>query len=415
MGCSASKLDDEEAVQLCKDRKRFIKQAVEERSRFAMGHLAYIQALKRVSTALRDYIEGDEPHDFLLDSFITPSFTPIKKSSPGFISLSSRSFSPAQIQSDPNSSVKLHYLRSGGNQAVSVEERPQSPEIARVETYSPTNQYGFDGFFGMQSSPPINSSIFSYPPNYRPNIAPPSPQNTQWDFFWNPFTSLDYYNYPTRSSLDQQSVLDDDIRGLRQVREEEGIPDLEDVIEEEEPNQKVNVTDERSKINVNCCKDEVIVEDVDEDEEEEEETEMDCECETEHELEELQSHGSVDIELSRSQTARQVETTKQEMAVCNQDSKEKTPGFTVYVNRRPTSITEVIKDLEVQFKTVCSSANEVSGLLEASRAQFSSTSNELSGLCIFYTTYTSCYDSYLSNCISVKFSIKLLNLNNAHV
>lgn len=75
------------------------------------------------------------------------------------------------------------------------------------------------------------------------------------------------------------------------------------------------------------------------------------ECETEDESKELQSHGSVSMEWSRSHTIRQVETTKQEKIVWNQDSKEETLGFTIYVNRRPTSIVEVIKDLEAQFLT----------------------------------------------------------------
>ena len=49
MGCSQSNLDDEEAVKLCKDRKWFIKQVVEQRTQFATGHATYIQSLKRVS------------------------------------------------------------------------------------------------------------------------------------------------------------------------------------------------------------------------------------------------------------------------------------------------------------------------------------------------------------------------------
>lgn len=377
MGCSTSKLDDVEAVQLCKDRKRFIKQALEQRTRFASGHIAYIQSLKRVSAALRDYVEGDEPREFLLESFITPPFTPIKKTSPGFISISPKSFTPTQIQSEPHSSVKICYLRSGGNPAVSVEERPQSPETARVETYSPIHHFGMDGFFGMQSSP-MNSSFFSYSPNNRPNIPPPSPQNSQWDFFWNPFSSLDYYGYPTRSSLDQ-TVMDDEIRGLRQVREEEGIPDLEEVeTEQEECDNEANVAQEKDKVDLNCNREEVIIEDVNEEEEEEEE-EMDSGTEIEHDAK-MPSHSSVSIEVSRSPNTRQVETSNQATAVGHREAKEETPGFTVYVDRRPTSMAEVIKVLETQFMIVCNAANEVSALLEAGRAEYSSTSKELTAM-----------------------------------
>ncbi|KAJ6747201.1 hypothetical protein OIU74_029630 [Salix koriyanagi] len=378
MGCTTSKLDEEEAVQLCKDRKRYIKQAVEQRTRFASGHLAYIQSLKRLVAALRDYVEGDEPREFLLDSFITPPFTPVKKTSPGFISISPKSFSATPIQSGPTSTLKVNYLRSGGNRAVSVEERPQSPETFRVESYSPMHHYGADGFFAMQSSP-MYSSFFSYSPNNRPNIPPPSPRTSQWDGFWNPFSSLDYYGYPNRSSFDQMGM-DDDIRGLRQVREEEGIPDLEDETEQDDSDNRANLAGERAKAASNYAREEVLVEDVDEDEDEEDdETDSDCECE--HEVEGppqsgLQSQGSVKIELSRSQNSGQVEFHSQEMAAGNGEAKVETPGFTVYVNRRPTSMAEVIKDLEEQFTVICNSAKEVSDLLESSRAQYSSTSNE---------------------------------------
>ncbi|MBA0633254.1 hypothetical protein Godav_001877 [Gossypium davidsonii] len=367
MGCSTSKLDDEEAVQLCKDRKNFIKQAVEQRTRFATGHLAYIQSLKRVSAALRDYVEGDECHEFLLDSFITPPFTPVKKGSPGFIS----------IQSNPKSTLKVSYLRSGGNPAVAVEERPQSPETVRVQAYSPVHHYGMDGIFAMQSSPMNNSSFFTYSPNNRPNIHPPSPQSSQWDFFWNPFSSLDYYGYPNRSSLDQ-AVMDDDVRGLRQVREEEGIPDLEeDETEHEESESKVNSVEEKAKIHTNYNREEVTVEDVDEDDEDEEEIDM---AETEHDVKDVQPQRKVSVEVVRSQTAGQVEVSNKETVVGSSEAKEETPGFTVYVNRRPTSMAEVINDLDAQFMVACDAASEVSGMLEASRAQYSSTSNELTGM-----------------------------------
>ncbi|OAY32059.2 protein ALTERED PHOSPHATE STARVATION RESPONSE 1 [Manihot esculenta] len=379
MGCSTSKLDDEEAVQLCKDRKRFIKQAVEQRTKFASGHLAYIQSLRRVSAALREYVDGDEPREFLLDSFITPPFTPIKKTSPGFVSISPGSFSQSSLQSRPNSTLKVNYLRSGGNQAVAVEERPQSPETVRIEAYSPVHHYGMNGFFTMQS-PPVYSSFFSYSPNNRPNIPPPSPQTSQWDGFWNPFSSLDYYGYPSRSSLDQM-VMDDDTRGLRQVREEEGIPDLEDETEQEELYNKVNATEEQAKVDPGYNREEVLVEDVNEDEDEDDDKdETDSGSECEHEMRGLQSQGSAKIELSRAQNSRQVEVRNQEMPVGEGEGKVETPAFTVYVNRRPTSMAEVIKDLEYQFTIACDSAKEVSALLESGKSQYAPMSNELTAI-----------------------------------
>ncbi|KAF8113742.1 hypothetical protein N665_0046s0088 [Sinapis alba] len=295
MGCSNSKLGEDEAVQICRDRKRFIKQAVEHRTSFASFHIAYIQSLRKVSDALREYIEGDEPHEFSLDTFVTP-VKRMSNTSEGFI----------------ESKLEVSYLMASGTRPVQVEEKPpRSPETYHVETY------GSDSFFGMNMN---NSS----------NIPPPhSPQNSQWDFFWNPFSSLDYYGY----NYDNRRGMEDEVR---RVREEEGIPDLEEEDEDESPrfqdhhNMKAAAED----------------------------------CKTDQE-------GSVS----------EVETQEQEQGNNNVVRTDDVKGgFTVYLTRRPTSMGEVIKDLEDQFEIICNAANDVSGLLEASRAQYISSTSELSAM-----------------------------------
>ncbi|KAD6794899.1 hypothetical protein E3N88_05795 [Mikania micrantha] len=349
MGCSSSKLDDEEAVQLCKDRKNFIKKAVEHRTRFASGHKAYLQSLKRVSAALKDYVEGDEPREFTLDPFTTPPLPSTKKTTPRFITISPNSFTI-----EP---PKVNYLKSGSNPSVFVEQMPpESPETARVESYnqSPAYHYAADSFFSMHS--PLQSqsqaSIFNH---NRPNLPPPSPQrSSHWDFFWNPFSSLDYYAYATRNS-----VFDDDINGLQQVREEEGIPELEEETEHEEAEQHSHRINRRSNDRVSCDhEDEVSV--AADDDDDEFETDSGEETLSEHELE------SPPL-MTRTQNL--------------EGKPEGTPGFTVYVNRRPTSMSEVIKDIEAQFQIISDSANELSVMLDANRAQYSSSSShELTGI-----------------------------------
>lgn len=374
MGCSSSKLDDEEAVKLCKDRRNFIKEAVEQRSRFATGHKAYILSLKRVSAALQDYIDGDEPREFLFDSFLTP----IKKQNPGFISISSKPHKARELPPGENSNFTINYLRPGGAPAIVVEERPRSPEIVQVQSYSPVhNHLGMDGFF-------------SYPhygrPQPPPQFPPPSPQNSQWDFFWNPFSSLDYYGYPTRSSLDHTVPMDDDIRGLRQVREEEGIPDLEEETEHECDHQDENFMEDREdNLGSDFPKEEeVLVEDVDDDEEEDDEDDegTDNDYVNQDGVNGFQScqSSSQNIKVAQPQNSGKVEVVnKQETALDSHgNNKGEKPGFTVYVNRRPTSMAEVIRDLETQFSNICNSATEVSGLLEVSKTHYS-TSSELSG------------------------------------
>ncbi|XVF26736.1 hypothetical protein REPUB_Repub14bG0044100 [Reevesia pubescens] len=57
MGCSQSKIENEEAVNRCKERKQFMKEAVAERNAFAAAHFGYAMSLKNTGAALSDYAQ----------------------------------------------------------------------------------------------------------------------------------------------------------------------------------------------------------------------------------------------------------------------------------------------------------------------------------------------------------------------
>ncbi|XP_065882200.1 protein ALTERED PHOSPHATE STARVATION RESPONSE 1 [Euphorbia lathyris] len=59
MGCVASKIHKEERVQLCKERKRLMKQLVFSRGDFADAQLAYLRALKNTGVTLRQFTESE--------------------------------------------------------------------------------------------------------------------------------------------------------------------------------------------------------------------------------------------------------------------------------------------------------------------------------------------------------------------
>lgn len=65
MGCAQSRIENEESVSRCKDRKMFMKEAVAARNAFAAAHSAYAMALKNSGAALSDYGNGevDNPHN----------------------------------------------------------------------------------------------------------------------------------------------------------------------------------------------------------------------------------------------------------------------------------------------------------------------------------------------------------------
>ncbi|KAF5189572.1 DNA ligase (DUF630 and DUF632) [Thalictrum thalictroides] len=67
MGCTQSKIENEEAVSRCKERKQFMKEAVTTRNAFAAAQSAYTMALKNTGAALSDYGQGEvegfhQPH-----------------------------------------------------------------------------------------------------------------------------------------------------------------------------------------------------------------------------------------------------------------------------------------------------------------------------------------------------------------
>ncbi|KAK0597704.1 hypothetical protein LWI29_027828 [Acer saccharum] len=59
MGCTQSKIENEEAVARCKNRKLIMKDAVSARNAFAAAHSAYAMSLKNTGAALSDFAHGE--------------------------------------------------------------------------------------------------------------------------------------------------------------------------------------------------------------------------------------------------------------------------------------------------------------------------------------------------------------------
>ncbi|KAK4760754.1 hypothetical protein SAY87_005647 [Trapa incisa] len=76
MGCTLSKIEDEESVVRCKERKQFMKEAVAFRNAFAAAHSAYAMSVKNTGAALSDYAQGEvqNPHH-IAPSFSAPAAT----------------------------------------------------------------------------------------------------------------------------------------------------------------------------------------------------------------------------------------------------------------------------------------------------------------------------------------------------
>ncbi|KAI3736447.1 hypothetical protein L6452_15988 [Arctium lappa] len=141
----------------------------------------------------------------------------------------------------------MNFMRKEPTPSVVYQQRPMSSEpIYFSNNYNdqnPSSYSNYGEFFGAASQPPPPYGGGSAPPpmipaeasssNSKPPPPPPPPPSSSWDFL-NPFESFESY-YPAYTPS----------RDSREVRDEEGIPDLEDedfyqqeVVKEVHGNQK---------------------------------------------------------------------------------------------------------------------------------------------------------------------------------
>lgn len=220
MGVSSSKLEEDKALQLCRERKKFVRQALDGRCSLAATHVMYVQSLRNTGTALRKFVEPEGPIESSL--YTSTNATPEPLSLTGK-SPSQFSFSPNFSQhvettgihspspSPPTSSrFQANHMKFRGFSYKKVEEKPPSPAIeAVISSNTPQNTT-------PRSTEPAESSQFE--------DSPLPPETQPWDYFAD--HPIDHqFSFQEGRGMNQQYESADD---LRRLREEEGIPELED-------------------------------------------------------------------------------------------------------------------------------------------------------------------------------------------
>lgn len=161
MGATNSKSGERTvALRLCKERKRFIKQAIDSRYALAAAHVAYVESLRNIGVALRRYAEAE----VLIESSISTSATELDKTpshssypSPSPSHIGGVSDSPVLNGSPLSpSTARMSYMVAGGTSAVTV----------RVNPAPPRNMHMDDCDFSTPLPPP-----------------PPPGSGSSWDFF----------------------------------------------------------------------------------------------------------------------------------------------------------------------------------------------------------------------------------------
>ncbi|XP_020583521.1 uncharacterized protein LOC110026760 isoform X2 [Phalaenopsis equestris] len=247
MGASNSKIEEDKALTLCQERKRFVKQALDGRCLLAAAHVSYVNSLRNSGTALTKFVEAldeaslltstskaREPHSSLVkhNSHLSNTSSPAHSSPPSrrfhvnhmaaarIPSVTIEERPPVQLAAtlqtlSPSSCSESHskvnsfhvnHMKTSKFASTTIEERLPTPVRAIVETSSPLKS--------LQQNSEENSS----------SEAPTPPGIPPWDYF-GPFHPLDNQFSIERKTLGHGF---DNVDYLKHLREEEGIPELED-------------------------------------------------------------------------------------------------------------------------------------------------------------------------------------------
>lgn len=223
MGASSSRMEEDKALQLCRERKKFVREALDGRCSLAATHVSYIQSLRVVGTALRKFAEPEGPLESSLytSTTATPellvstdkSFSQFSFSSP---SISQRVDVTENLSPFPSPPTSNHYqvnhMKFRTTYSRKVEEKPPVPVTGSVTSSSPSRRSNV-----LHASERPETSPFE--------TSPIQTETSPWDYFG--------LFHPVDNQISSQEVRGlnqgfENADNMRKLREEEGIPDLED-------------------------------------------------------------------------------------------------------------------------------------------------------------------------------------------
>ncbi|KAG9459208.1 hypothetical protein H6P81_003716 [Aristolochia fimbriata] len=221
MGVSSSKLEDDKALLLCRQRKLFVRQALDGRCSLATAHVSYLESLRNTGIAVRKFVEPEAPVESSLytSTSATPEPLALTEKSLSQFSYSSPSLSqhvdpPETLSPTPSppysSQFHASYMKARGTSSATVQEKPPISVIGTIK-----------------SSKSLPKNHKSQVPSDAPSFDPPSPtpESPPWDFFRLAHPLDHQISFQDGTGLNQGLDYADELNRIRKV---EGIPDLED-------------------------------------------------------------------------------------------------------------------------------------------------------------------------------------------
>ncbi|XP_045806419.1 protein ALTERED PHOSPHATE STARVATION RESPONSE 1-like [Trifolium pratense] len=227
MGCAQSRIDNEESVARCKDRKNLMREAVLARNAFAAGHSGYSMALKNTGAALSDYAHGETHLDDIQLHAPPPLHSSPKPPPPPPPPMEETlpppplppDFSPASLKRSVTlPPVALQHRKSVGGGGIAV-----------VEENGAKNEEDKGLGLGLVHAPPSPPGGKAMPPPPLPD----SKNNMAWDYF---FMDMNM----ARASLNEEDEIENEEGEIEGENVDDNGGHVEDEIEPKTP-EKVEV------------------------------------------------------------------------------------------------------------------------------------------------------------------------------
>jgi len=183
-----------EPLHLCKERKRFVKQAMDSRCALAAAHVSYIRSLRNIGACLRQYAEAETAHESSPSLTATePEKSPSHNSSYPDDSVDS----PLSHNSNPNPNPKPLFNLS----------------YMKTETASSTVTFTINPLSDGDDDLEVTMPAFSPPPPPRPR----RPETSSWDYFdtCDDFDSFRFVGLSEQTEID--SECDAAVIGLEKI------------------------------------------------------------------------------------------------------------------------------------------------------------------------------------------------------
>ncbi|KAF5749819.1 hypothetical protein HS088_TW03G00145 [Tripterygium wilfordii] len=348
MGFGNSKTERNVALGLCKERKRFIKQAIDSSYSLAAAHVSYIQSLRNIGIALRRYAEAEVLTESSLSTSAsdldkTPSHSSYPSPSPSHIA--EVSDSPLHNESPLSPPItNLSYMRSGGGAAaVSFTVNPNIIDAC------------------------VDDESFVYP---MPPPPPPFESGSSWDFF-DPSDEAKSFRFVGRNGLDD----DFDDESFRFTNPNEislntsSMPDMEPMGFEISGNRGAGNNRWNLAVELNGR----TVKSVRTEGSRDEERHLNVELDANHTARTVSSG----VPLEQSSSKREKPVVENDFCAEREDPSE-------FITHRAKDFLSSIKDIEHRFFRASEAGKEVSRMLEANkiRVGYSETKGRSSALAI---------------------------------